>query len=57
MNYLLAIIFIILGVFFHSISIGEFVSVPQLKENPQVKRVVDIFDSDFNGEVNFKGKT
>ena len=38
-----------------SISIGEFVSVPELKENPLVKRVVDIFDSDLNGEVDFKG--
>ena len=34
-----------------SISIGEFVSDPELKENPLVKRVVDIFDSDLNGEV------
>ena len=40
-----------------TISIGEFVSVPELKENPLVKRVVDIFDSDLNGEVDFKGKT
>jgi len=37
-----------------TISIGEFVSVPELKENPLVKRVVDIFDSDLNGEVDFK---
>ena len=40
-----------------TISIGEFVSVPELKENPLVKRVVDIFDSDLNGEVDFKGKS
>ena len=39
-----------------SISIGEFVSVPELKENPLVKRVVEIFDSDLDGEVDFKGK-
>ena len=38
-----------------SISIGEFISVPELKENPLVKRVADIFDSDLNGEVDFKG--
>ena len=38
-----------------SISIGEFVSVPELKENPLVKRVVEIFDSDLDGEVDFKG--
>ena len=39
-----------------SISIGEFVSVPELKENPLVKRVVEIFDSDLDGEVDFKGE-
>lgn len=38
-----------------SISVGEFVSVPELKENPLVKRVVDIFDSDLSGEIDFKG--
>merc|ERR1711976_770014 len=37
-----------------SINIGEFVSVPELKENPLVKRVVEIFDSDLDGEVDFK---
>lgn len=37
-----------------SISVGEFLSVPELKENPLVKRVVDIFDSDLSGEVDFK---
>jgi len=37
-----------------AISVGEFVQVPELKENPLVKRVVDIFDSDLNGEVDFK---
>ena len=39
-----------------SISVGEFLSVPELKENPLVKRVVDVFDSDLSGEVDFKGK-
>ena len=40
-----------------AISAGEFLSaVPELKENPLVKRVVDIFDSDLSGEVDFKGK-
>ena len=38
-----------------SISVGEFLSVPELKENPLVKRVVDVFDSDLSGEVDFKG--
>merc|ERR1712018_714057 len=37
-----------------SISVGEFLSVPELKENPLVKRVVDIFDADLSGEVDFK---
>jgi len=37
-----------------SISVGEFVEVPELKENPLVKRVVDVFDSNLNGEVDFK---
>ena len=40
-----------------SISISEFMSVRELKENPLVKRVVNIFVSDLNGKVNFKGKT
>ena len=38
-----------------SISVGEFLSIPELKENPLVKRVVDIFDEDLSGEVDFKG--
>ena len=38
-----------------TISVGEFLSVPELKENPLVKRVVDIFDEDLSGEVDFKG--
>ena len=37
-----------------SISVGEFLSCPGLKNNPLVKRVVDVFDSDLNGEVDFK---
>ena len=40
-----------------SMSIGGFVSVQELKENPLVNRVVDIFESDLNGKVNFDGKT
>jgi hypothetical protein len=38
-----------------SVSVGEFLSVPELKENPLVKRVVDVFDDDMSGEVDFKG--
>ena len=37
-----------------SISVGEFVSIPELKENPLVKRIVEVFDSDHDGEVDFK---
>jgi len=36
-----------------TISAGEFLSLPELKENPLVKRVVAIFDQDNNGEINF----
>jgi len=39
-----------------SVSVGEFLSVPELKENPLVKRVVDVLDDDMSGEVDFKGK-
>ncbi len=39
-----------------TISVGEFLSVPELKENPLVQRVVDVLDSDLSGEVDFKGK-
>jgi len=37
-----------------TISAGEFLALPELKENPLVKRVVAIFDQDDNGEINFK---
>ncbi len=39
-----------------TISVGEFLSVPELKENPLVQRVVDVLDSDLSGEVDFKGQ-
>lgn len=32
-------------------------SLPELQQNPLVQRVIDIFDEDGNGEVDFKGKT
>ena len=38
-----------------TISVGEFLSVPELKENPLVQRVVGVLDSDLSGEVDFKG--
>ena len=34
-----------------SISIEEFMSLPELQQNPLVRRVIDIFDEDKNGEV------
>lgn len=39
-----------------SLSIDEFMSLPELQQNPLVQRVIDIFDADGNGEVDFKGK-
>jgi serine/threonine-protein phosphatase 2B regulatory subunit len=37
-----------------AISVKEFLSVPELKENPLVQRVVEVLDSDLSGEVDFK---
>jgi len=37
-----------------SLTPDELTSLPKLKENPLVKRVVDTFDTDGNGEVDFK---
>jgi len=37
-----------------SLSIDEFMSLPELQQNPLVQRVIDIFDEDGNGEVDFK---
>lgn len=37
-----------------SLSVEEFMSLPQLQQNPLVQRVIEIFDSDGNGEVDFK---
>lgn len=31
-------------------------SLSELQQNPLVQRVIDIFDTDQNGEVDFKGK-
>ncbi|XP_049870452.1 calcineurin subunit B type 1-like [Pectinophora gossypiella] len=36
------------------LSIGEFMSLPELQHNPLVHRVIDIFDTDGDGEVDFK---
>ncbi|XP_076996721.1 calcineurin subunit B type 2 [Tamandua tetradactyla] len=37
-----------------SLSVEEFLSLPGLQQNPLVQRVVDVFDTDGNGEVDFK---
>ncbi|KAI5698109.1 hypothetical protein M8J75_001745 [Diaphorina citri] len=37
-----------------ALSIDEFMSLPELQQNPLVQRVIDIFDEDRNGEVDFK---
>jgi len=37
-----------------AVSSDEFLSVPELQQNPLVQRVIDIFDEDQNGEVDFK---
>ncbi|XP_026025287.1 calcineurin subunit B type 1b isoform X1 [Astatotilapia calliptera] len=37
-----------------SLSVEEFMSLPELQQNPLVQRVIDIFDTDENGEVDFR---
>ncbi|KAI0979971.1 hypothetical protein GJ496_003694, partial [Pomphorhynchus laevis] len=37
-----------------SLSVEEFMSIPELQQNPLVKRVIEIFDTDGNGEIDFK---
>merc|ERR1711991_404363 len=37
-----------------SLTVDEFMSLPELQQNPLVTRVIDIFDTDRNGEVDFK---
>ena len=38
-----------------SLSMDEFMSIPELQQNPLVKRVIDILDTDRNGEIDFQG--
>ena len=40
-----------------SLSVEEFMSLPELQQNPLVQRVIEIFDTDGNGEVDFKGRS
>lgn len=37
-----------------SLSVEEFMSLPELQQNPLVQRVIEIFDEDGNGEVDFQ---
>ena len=37
-----------------SLSVDEFMSLPELQQNPLVQRVIEIFDDDGNGDVDFK---
>ncbi len=37
-----------------SLSVDEFMSLPELQQNPLVQRVIDILDVDGNGEIDFK---
>lgn len=39
-----------------SLSVGEFMSLPELQQNPLVPRVIDIFDTDGDGEIDFRGE-
>uniref|UniRef100_A0AAV2JIX9 EF-hand domain-containing protein n=1 Tax=Knipowitschia caucasica TaxID=637954 RepID=A0AAV2JIX9_KNICA len=36
------------------LSVEEFMSLPELKDNPLLQRVIDLFDQDGNGEVDFR---
>ena len=38
-----------------SLSVEEFLTIPELQQNPLVRRVIDILDTDRNGEVDFQG--
>lgn len=38
-----------------SLSVEEFMAIPELQQNPLVRRVIDILDTDRNGEVDFQG--
>ena len=38
-----------------ALSMDEFMTIPELQQNPLVKRVIDILDKDGNGQVDFQG--
>ncbi|XP_036995271.1 calcineurin subunit B type 2 [Artibeus jamaicensis] len=37
-----------------ALSVNEFMSLPELQKNPLVQRVIEVFDTDGNGEVDFE---
>ncbi|KAM5331845.1 calcineurin subunit B type 2 [Glossophaga mutica] len=37
-----------------ALSVDEFMSIPELQKNPLVQRVIEVFDTDGNGEVDFE---
>jgi len=37
----------------NALSVAEFLQMPELKENPIVQRVVQVFDADHSGELDF----
>jgi len=37
----------------NTLSVAEFLQMPELKENPIVQRVVQVFDADHSGELDF----
>lgn len=37
-----------------TLSVDEFMSLPELQQNPLVQRVIEIFDTDGNKEIDFK---
>ena len=39
-----------------ALSKDEFMQIADLQQNPLVQRVIELFDQDGNGEVDFKGK-
>ncbi|XP_007544224.1 calcineurin subunit B type 1-like isoform X1 [Poecilia formosa] len=36
-----------------SLRVDDFMSLPELQQNPLVRRIIDIFDTDGNGEIDF----
>ena len=38
-----------------SISVDEFMQLRDLRDNPLAKRIISVFDTDGNGEVDFNG--